>query len=327
MEIRGFTKEGSWHKGNLHSHTTNSDGLLSPKQVAKLYRKRGYSFICLSDHDLYTDYRSELNKSDFKILPGFEASAILFEDETLKKSLKAHHMNAILGTTAMQEQAPVKRPEHGTPLPVRHYFGSWDGAAVAQEMVNDLSNMGFIVSYNHPVWSRVRPEEFAYTENLFAMELFNYNGVNESGTGFDTHSWDTLLRDGGRLLGIATDDNHNWGTFNDTFGGWISVKMTNLSHDEIISNMMSGNFNSSMGPEIYDWGVSDDTVYIECSKVNRINFIVGSALGDGATVLSKTLKEKIQGADYKLKGHESYVRVECVDKRGCIAWTNPIYLK
>ena len=327
MEIRGFTKHGEWHKGNLHSHTTNSDGLLTPQQMTKLYRKKGYSFICISDHDFYTDYRAEFNRSDFKILPGYEASAFLFEDETSGRCLKAHHMNAILGTSAMQEQAPKKRPEHGTAIPLRHYFGSWDGAAVAKEMADDLRSMGFIATYNHPVWSRVHVEEFMHAENIFAMEILNYNGVNESGTGYDTYIWDTMLRSGRRMLGLATDDNHNWGTFNDTFGGYIVLKAEQLNHDEIIRNLLSGNYYSSSGPEIYDWGVSDDTVYIECSKVNRINFIVGNALSDGTTVLSRTLKDKIHGASYKLHGHESYVRVECIDKHWRTAWTNPIFLK
>ena len=327
MEIRGFSKEGGWHRGNLHSHTTASDGMLSPSQAVKRYRKRGYSFICISDHDFFTDYRLEFNKKDFKIIPGFEAAAVLYEDDTFGRVLKVHHMNAFLGTSEMQDQAPKKRPEHGSFLPVRNYFGSWDGAAVAQEMASDLADMGFIVSYNHPVWSRVRPDEFIYTDNIFAMEVFNYNTENECGLGRDTQSWDMMLRAGKRMFALATDDNHNWGKFDDAFGGYIVLKTEHLTHDEIIRNMLAGNYYSSSGPEIYDWGVSGDIVYVECSKVNRINFIAGNALGDGETVMSRTAKEKIQGACYRLKGHESYVRVECIDKRCRTAWTNPIFLK
>lgn len=32
---------GKWYKGNLHCHTTNSDGSLTPGQVVDLYRKYG----------------------------------------------------------------------------------------------------------------------------------------------------------------------------------------------------------------------------------------------------------------------------------------------
>lgn len=60
-----------WYKGNLHSHTTNSDGVWTPEQSAKNYRDAGYSFLCFSDHDLYTDYRRELGEKNFLILPGW----------------------------------------------------------------------------------------------------------------------------------------------------------------------------------------------------------------------------------------------------------------
>ncbi len=60
-----------WYKGNLHSHTTNSDGVWTPEQSAKNYRDAGYSFLCFSDHDLYTDYRRELGKRIFLFFQGW----------------------------------------------------------------------------------------------------------------------------------------------------------------------------------------------------------------------------------------------------------------
>ena len=43
-------------RGNLHSHTTNSDGTLTPAEAVAAFRAHGYDFLCLSEHDLYTDY-------------------------------------------------------------------------------------------------------------------------------------------------------------------------------------------------------------------------------------------------------------------------------
>ena len=40
-----FGGPGQWYKGNLHSHTTNSDGHLTPAQaVAEILRCRGTQF-------------------------------------------------------------------------------------------------------------------------------------------------------------------------------------------------------------------------------------------------------------------------------------------
>ena len=36
-----FSEEGQWYKGNLHSHTTNSDGRLKPEEAVKLYKNHG----------------------------------------------------------------------------------------------------------------------------------------------------------------------------------------------------------------------------------------------------------------------------------------------
>ena len=39
-----------WYKGNLHTHTTRSDGRKSPEEVMALYRDHGYDFLALTDH-------------------------------------------------------------------------------------------------------------------------------------------------------------------------------------------------------------------------------------------------------------------------------------
>lgn len=38
-------------KGNLHTHTHLSDGLLSPEAVIARYRALGYDFLAITDHD------------------------------------------------------------------------------------------------------------------------------------------------------------------------------------------------------------------------------------------------------------------------------------
>ena len=39
-----------WFKGNLHTHTTVSDGSKSPDEVAAIYRAAGYDFLAFTDH-------------------------------------------------------------------------------------------------------------------------------------------------------------------------------------------------------------------------------------------------------------------------------------
>ena len=52
MTSNPFVQPGRFFKGNLHTHSTQSDGQLPPQEVCRRYREAGYDFICLSDHFL-----------------------------------------------------------------------------------------------------------------------------------------------------------------------------------------------------------------------------------------------------------------------------------
>ena len=41
---------GRFWRGNLHGHSTLSDGDAAPEDVCRRYQAEGYDFICLSDH-------------------------------------------------------------------------------------------------------------------------------------------------------------------------------------------------------------------------------------------------------------------------------------
>ena len=311
------------YRGNLHSHTTNSDGLLTPAESVAAFRAHGYDFLCLSEHDLYTDYSAELGSEDFLILPGLEASAYLYADESEATRLKCHHLHGILGTDEMvaaaQERfAPGERLE-----PIRCH-GSWDGAAVAERLASELARRGCAVTYNHPIWSRVEPDEFCGADGFFAVEIYNYDTVNESGTGYDVTYWDLMLRRGRRVWGFASDDNHNEGLFDDAFGGWVVACAPALTRDAVVRALMAGDFYSSSGPEVRSWGVSEGVAWVECSPCERVNFVAGGPVGAGATMIAPE-GELLERAELPLRGDETYLRVECVDGRGRTAWTNPVF--
>ena len=209
LTIKGYSGKGNWYKGNLHCHTTDSDGRLTPQEVVDLYRSAGYDFLAISDHNIFSDYREKFDSENFIILPAMEASAALFADESKKNLIKLHHIHGILGTENMQRKAPKGVFTHSQKYPEWEYFGKWDGATVAQKLQDDLQAHGCLTIYNHPVWSRVSEEEFINTKGLTALEIYNYGTVNESATGYDSLRWDVMLRNGNRIFATASDDNHN----------------------------------------------------------------------------------------------------------------------
>lgn len=50
MTAISILPEGHYYRGNLHGHSTCSDGRDSPEEVIRLYRQAGYDFTCLSEH-------------------------------------------------------------------------------------------------------------------------------------------------------------------------------------------------------------------------------------------------------------------------------------
>ena len=100
-----------WYKGNLHTHTTDSDGECPPEEVVRRYRERGYDFIAITDHHLYSDYHEQYGGEDFLILPAVEAAASYIDDGGVFR--KVHHMNGILGPAAL----PPRRQNRPLPEP------------------------------------------------------------------------------------------------------------------------------------------------------------------------------------------------------------------
>ncbi len=68
-----YRSGGKWYKAAFHMHSANSDGTLSATATVSRYVSKGYSVICLSDHD----YVSRFPKGSFPgrlLLPAAEIS-------------------------------------------------------------------------------------------------------------------------------------------------------------------------------------------------------------------------------------------------------------
>ncbi len=310
-----FDASMPFFKGNLHCHSTVSDGRLDHGELIRRYKARGYHFICFSDHDIFTDLTS-LDAPDFITLPGLEWSS-----GYLNGGLKTHHMLGILGPSERVEKAKEKAIANGEKLAILPY----DGTAVVEKMSRHLADRGFFTVYNHPRWSCVEPEEMGPLEGFTAIEVFNHGCDVENRTGDGDVYWNRLLNAGKRIWGVATDDNHNKSARDDSFGGWISVNAPALERESILRAILEGRFYASQGPVIENYGIRDGRVHVACQPVARVNFIAGGAIGLGCAVFSEDGENTLLEASYALRGKERYVRIECVTKDGRVAFSNPLY--
>lgn len=63
-----------WLKGQVHLHTTNSDGHVSPANAVRSYEQAGYDFIAFTDHEVLPKESDLIQPSDMTLLSGVEYS-------------------------------------------------------------------------------------------------------------------------------------------------------------------------------------------------------------------------------------------------------------
>ena len=114
MTLSAFSSTGRFWRGNLHAHSTRSDGTLSPENVCKKYREAGYDFVAVTDHFLEQyDYplvdTSPYRLDDFTTLIGAE----LHGGSTQFGSM--WHILAVGLPDRLRECAVGRRPRVGAP--------------------------------------------------------------------------------------------------------------------------------------------------------------------------------------------------------------------
>ncbi len=305
--FNSFGMGGKWFKGNLHLHSTNSDGRLSPAEAATRYKEKGWNFIAFTEHNLYT-HNKELNDGNFLVMPGVELDAVNPDP------FRIYHVVGV-----------GKEPAgEGNGFEAGHRFERprWKGLESAQALIDTLKVKENLAIFCHPIWSRLELSDFIGLDSFFAMEIYNYGCEVENRTGLCIEYWDSLLRRGRKVWGVATDDAHH--LLNDRCGGWIMVKCQELNQKEIVKALLEGRFYSSSGPEMYEFKVTEGTVHVECSPVKAVHFVAYETHGYSCLAEGN---ETITSASYKLRGNEKYIRIECVDDHGKTAWSNPVFLQ
>ncbi len=296
-----FDANNSWYRGNLHTHSTVSDGRLSPQDVVQLYRSRGWDFLAFTEHSRMTRF-TELSTADFLVLPGVEIHA------DIDKPVRCHHAVGIGADTAAA-------PHLQTLADARS-----KNCAGGQEIIDSLRSHGYFPIYCHPEWSRVEWDDIRHLHGYEAMEIFNYSSFMEDNTGYSLSHWDAALRSGRRVWGVASDDCHH--RQEDQCGGWVMVNAPELSAAAILQALRLGRFYASSGPSIHKLTYNQGTVEVHCSPVRAVHFVTYEERGGAVRAANG---EDVTTAAFALSGKETYVRVECVAADGTTAWSNPIF--
>ena len=323
---------GNYYKANLHCHTTNSDGRLTPEQVKERYVSQGHSVIAHTDHDIMIPH-PELKDDNFLPLTGYEME--FTEPQPADGSAKrTAHICLIAPTEKDTKQVCWHREKYlfGHAPEYRHLANFDDSLPdferqYSVESVNKAiataEKSGYFVTYNHPIWSREHIEDIVRYEGMDAMEIANNSCLVSGYEDYVPWLYDIMLFHGKNdLYVIAADDNHNVHPFGsircDACGGWTMINAESLTYENIFAGLKSGACYASRGPEIKALYFEDGQVHVECSDAVTVKLISPMRKG---RIAYATEDAPVNSASFKIAPDDKYIRVTVTDKNGKTADT------
>lgn len=302
MKSLPFEKPGKWFRGNLHTHSTASDGRKTPAQVCAHYRRRGYDFISLTDHFL-ENYGWPVTDTTPCRTNGFTT---VFGAELHAPKTSLGDLWHILAVGLPLDFAPTGKSETGPRLAQR------------------ARTAGAYVAAAHPAWYDLTDRDVLSVKAANAIEIFNTTCHEHNGKGESTGYLDRLLSWGHRYHAIATDDAHFAPGRPDYCRNWVMVRSRRLHPESLVTALHAGHFYSSQGPQILDMKFTRGRkgLSIRTSPVRALRL---SGRGAGASYVNATsdiTKAVLDVSSFR----GSYGRLTVIDKGGRKAWTNPFWL-
>ena len=295
-----FTQPGRFYRGNLHGHSTNSDGVWTPDQYCRQYRRNGYDFVALTDHCLENYGYAISDTRDFRT-----------DDFT-----------TLIGAELHPGQIEAGSPWHllavGLPLDFETHRAGDTGASVARRAMD----AGAFVAAAHPNWYALTVADYETLGNIHAAECYNGLCDAESDRGYSWHFIDLLLHRGHGVGAIATDDTHSQPELNDFMRGWVHVKAEALTPASLLRALHAGHYYASTGPQLHNVEFQGrDKLVVECSPARQI-LVTGETAG-----AQRISGQGLRGGEFDLSNVESrWLRVTVRAEAGGRAWTNPLWL-
>jgi hypothetical protein len=294
-----------WVKGNLHSHTTNSDGKPTPQERVDGYGDQGYDFLCLSDHYTITRTSSVSAPDRLVLIQGAE----LHPDNPFGG--QRHHF---LCLNLQEDIDSVNMPP--------------------QHVIDEVRRQGGCVWLAHPFWSSINVIRDVLPLRGFAgIEVFNTT-CRCQGRGESSTHWNDWMEQEDRLYpALANDDSHALeGQQKDTYQACTMARVKERSAQSIVDALVEGSTYCSTGPQIHDISLrrvespDDDKPLVEatisCSEAQRI-LAVSDTYGREYRIPGETFDK----ATFTVHQLSRWVRFEVHAPDGSKAWSNPFDLR
>lgn len=281
---------GAWLKGNLHTHSTQSDGTADPQMVIANYAALGHDFLMLADHEVLTSEEryAQWDAHGLVLIPGLEIAG-------------GPHLLYVDADRAIPPQQPRQ-------------------AILNQiEALAQSRGRGFAIM-NHPNWQ----SRFDHTTLAQLQEWIGYAGIEIyngvigrlDGSSYALDKWDMLLAEGRRLWGYANDDSHQGAI--ESGLGWNVVYAHERSVRGVTDALKNGRFYASTGVVIRSITVNGNRIRIETENADRIVAI--REIGKRFQVVDQNWIE------VEAPPAAAYIRFECWGRGESMAWTQPFFV-
>ena len=203
-------------RANLHTHSTVSDGWLTPQQVIDYYEQGGYEVLAFSDHykaNPVAQYRTR----NMTLLPGIE----------------------------LHPKGPRGLTWHLLALGVPENFpGKY---ATAQRAIDAVHAAGGMVFVAHPHWCGITSADILKLKNIVGIEVYN-SSTRYIGKASSEECWDELISAGFACGALAVDDIHG---MSEAFGGWTMIVAPDRSPEALFDALRNRRYYATQGPEFH----------------------------------------------------------------------------
>ena len=365
-----------WQKGNLHTHSFWSDGDDFPEMIIDWYKNNNYQFIALSDHNTIADgiYWYKLKQSDLKnnslekykkrfgewVESKNDSTGNYVRLKTFEEyKAKLEDLNSFIVIKSEEVTSSFKnKPVHINVTNIKEKIDPFKGESVYDVMQKTIDAVNLQrEKLNIPMFAHINHPNFGYGINVEDLKKLSgerffevYNGhpaVHNEGD--DLHidletMWDLINisyfnSNKPLLMGIATDDSHNYHqkstNLSNTGRGWVMVNSKKIETLSLIEAMESGKFYSSSGIELKQVKHNKQKILIEIKPKKEVDYeiiFLGYKKEGSQVEILKTVKGN--SANYTFEKNDLFVRVKInsneikinpyVKGETTQAWTQPI---
>lgn len=298
MKTLPFDKPGSFYKGNLHTHSSASDGRCTAEEVCRRYQEASYDFLALTDHFLET-YNYPITDT---------------------RAFRTDTFTTLIGAELHTGRTEVGEIWHILAVGLPFDFKPGAKEETGPELAQRALAAGAYVAAAHPSWYSLSEADILALGKIHAIEIYNAVSADYNDRPESWHIADTLLAKGHRYTTCATDDYHAMSDRYDLARGWVMVKSEANDPEALLAALKAGQYYSSTGPSIHNIEISGSTLYVRCSAAERI-FVTGV----GAKAVNQAGYGLVEAEFDIAKFQDTYCRVTVRDAAQGRAWSNPIW--